>query len=258
MSCPSLHLAIELRWKLDWISAFPVDLIHEFHSSNLEWNETLSQIAFHSIFTNHMSDARDGHEAAWYDQNQDRCCYNHNSLTLGYGEISIKVVISYILYIARLHQRENEGSSNPLNSVIDLGSGTGNILFASALAYPFQEAFGVELLPSLHRLAMKNLHFWKNRSAAFDGTKFKFMNEDIMRLAQVDGLIQRTNVVLVHATLFDDQLMEAVTKVCLSCRVGTYFVMVSKHLNVDNFEILRVGHERMSWGFANIYLQRRL
>ena len=289
----NFFLASELQWKIDWINAFPIDLTHDmlfllnddhpYKNDNyydkddkiIEWKEDddinpmLSQIAFHSIFTHHMNDARDGHEASRYDYQQHEEAGFQMNESLGYGEISIKVIISYIFYIVKLHGMENGDNSIEvkLNKVLDLGSGSGKMLFAAALAYPFREAVGIEILPSLHNLALSNLKQWDSNSV-FDNsimtskrcafTKFLFMNGDITHLTQDEEDAKHIDVVLCHATVFDIQLMEVVTRFCLKCQVGTYFIMISKSLDRMNFEVIKLYLERMSWGFADVYLQRRI
>jgi hypothetical protein len=46
---------------------------------------------------------------------------------------------------------------------IDIGSGKGRVLMMAA-DYPFHRILGVELLPALHRVAQKNLGFYKSDS----------------------------------------------------------------------------------------------
>ena len=70
---------------------------------------------------------------------------------------------------------------------IDLGSGKGRTLLMAS-DYPFRRIIGVELLPSLHRIAQENLGQYKNSSQrcfaleaiCADATAFVFPEESLV------------------------------------------------------------------------------
>ena len=71
-------------------------------------------------------------------------------------------------------------------------------------------------------------------------------------------LLRHVRLVWVHATVFDDALMESVQQICEACPRGTYFAMVSKPLSASSIQTRGVLLLPMSWGQATVYIQKKL
>ena len=68
------------------------------------------------------------------------------------------------------------------------------------------------------------------------------------------------DVILIHATLFDNDLVAVCQLLCESCKAGCFFVMVTKELRTGDrtgIETLKVEQHAMSWGNATVYIQRK-
>ena len=273
-----------LIWTLPWIRAFPT-LLHEMFlypnnqidaDCDCDYKHQLVETAYYSIF-NDDNCANESNATIAGTQ-----C-NSGSLSLGYGEIIPNVVITYIMNIVdRIAVKDKLLHATNicplrLRKILDLGSGSGRVLFAASLAHPFREAVGVEIIPSLHQTALDNLEKWKlhdrascpnrlNDELTFR-TKFNFRNDDILNISGYNeglsdnnsGIADDADVVIVHATLFDSILMDAVNKICSACKSGTHFIMVTKPLREsDQIETVSIEIQQMTWGFATVFLQVRI
>jgi hypothetical protein len=89
--------------------------------------------------------------------------------------------------------------------------------------------------------------------------------------------IPAVDIVICHATVFEDALMDKLNVLCRHCRPGTWFVMVTRPLRTTTtttnspftstnnehavqpvvFETVEQLQLSMSWGQATVYLQRR-
>lgn len=85
---------------------------------------------------------------------------------LGYGEITPKTVMELIVDIQSKYFHSNEDeldatqTKQSRGTIIDLGSGTGRVLFAAALAHSFGYAVGIEVVKELHHEALRNWNKW--------------------------------------------------------------------------------------------------
>ena len=200
------------------------------------------------------------------------CSSTTNSL--GYGEIVPQTIIRAIhqiknysngcLSLDTCNEQNYLLKTGGKSKVVDLGSGTGRVLFAAALTHSFAYAVGIEIVHGLHAQALQNWKRWNENEligasrVIEPGTKFHFICGD---MAEYQDMIDDASLVIVHATLFDEKLMDVVQQLCESCFSGdaacsTWFVMVSKPLRGPRFETLSVEHCRMSWGYACVYIQR--
>lgn len=213
---------------------------------------------------------------------------------LGYGEITPTSVMNIIAdtknFLAEKQQQQQRRGEDhhPPNAllhregggtVVDLGSGTGRVLFAAALSHRFDRAVGVELVGALHESALKNLDAWNRRTVFWDedetddgsatstttnpcsrvapATEFLFFHEDLTTSTNVPTDV---DLVIVHATLFDDELMESVQRIGEGFSRGTLFVMVSKPLRTGRATGIRTlteSRQSMTWGSGTIYVQQR-
>jgi hypothetical protein len=230
--------ALEVAWTRKWCCAFPTLL--PVYAANADLS--LQILAFDEIFHSSSASSRC---AAKHSQALEPTKLLENSL--GYGEITAHTVFRVMEWI---HKHENGWQPNVC---VDLGSGNGLVLFATALAHPFRFLRGMEIIRDLHEEAVDNLRRWNERSV--DNTRFDFLCTDFT----LDrSLVSDAHLVWVHATVFEQDLMDSVQRLCESCSRGTYFIMVSKALKVKNGIVTQASLQLgMDWGQATVYIQTK-
>ena len=243
----------------------------------------LASVAYHSIFSS-FEQPKGKHKTNIESLDMSQDLSNNNSL--GYGEILPETIIEIMQLLI---QQSAASSSHPAKAVpitrggkvVDLGSGNGTILFALSLLHPFDIALGIELVPSRHEQALRNLSIWDTHisSPQQQAPKFEFILDDFTKYSIADA-----NLVIVHATVFDDDVMACVERQCEECAPGTWFVMVSKPLgvgysngndmktedlgcggrgrNASTFRVFKtwnvLDQGGMDWGLGKVYIQRRV
>jgi len=239
--------------------------------------------AFDSIFA--------GPESSWehahiLSRDQRSSEGTQSTTSLGYGEILPSSIFSVISELKVVHGELNERGGR----LIDLGSGSGRVIFAACLAHGFNHAKGIEYVGSLHEVAVRNLGRWEERErelwvggegegegegcedgeglsegqhvpeAVVESVKFEFVEGDITAIPGFT-LSPSPTVVFCHATLFDNDLFACVQLICENCPPSTLFVMVTKQLRTGQrtgIETISQRQHKMSWGHATVYLQRRV
>jgi len=213
---------------------------------------------------------------------------------LGYGEITPKSVMELIAFLESLHFHKNDRVESLFKggTILDLGSGTGRVIFAAALTHFFDHAFGVEIVEDLHNEALENRKKWEDmhpyseaeNAMSTDHTQFTFLHDDITTYSKQnssslteyeEGIIdasslnciisslqgQSFNIILIHCTLFDSVLMQYVQQICQDCPKDTYFITVSKPLSVEattGIVLLEESQREMTWGFGTIFIQQKI
>jgi hypothetical protein len=71
---------------------------------------------------------------------------------------------------------------------VDLGSGKGRVLLMAS-EYPFRKIIGVELSPSLHRIAERNVQLWRPESRRCDDIELRCMDATEFALPAGDALV---------------------------------------------------------------------
>jgi hypothetical protein len=138
---------------------------------------------------------------------------------------------------------------------VDLGSGNGNVLLAASLARQVSQAIGLEILPHLHDQAMDNVEHWKLLDKSVTEVEWRFACADFT----VDrDWIRRADLVFIHATVFEDSLLQTLNSLCQECRPGTVFCLISRPLKEEG-GIRSVAEFQldMSWGIATVFLQQK-
>ncbi|CAM9259663.1 unnamed protein product [Chrysoparadoxa australica] len=171
---------------------------------------------------------------------------------LAYGELSAGHIHTLIQRIKHHHSGLPEDGSGVL---VDLGSGTGKALLAGSDAHAFKRAWGVELVESLHLQALTNLKHWQGRDRAT--TAVDFLQGDLSEVTWW----QDATVVIIHATVFDPDLMAHIQWRAEQCPVGVWFLVVTKELRcgpITGIETVEMHRCLATWGEATVYLQRRV
>jgi hypothetical protein len=122
---------------------------------------------------------------------------------------------------------------------------------------------GIEIDPSWQEVARRNYqHVYGDGGSFVSGCHHRsdlvdasFVTGDFT--ASTERWTRDADLVLCHATVFSDNLLEATANACATCRPGTRFLFVSKPLVHPEIETLQKGQLGMSWGQATVYLQKR-
>lgn len=231
----------------------------------------LSTIAFHSIFPN---PARALTTAKSNIKQEQKKSFSFNSesekntipcSSLTYGEILPESIIETIHWI-KSNKNISVFRHNFGGKVIDLGSGNGKVLFASCTNHIFSDAYGVEISYDWHMEALHHLSTWKRNHAFYDEqnihsdlttcTKFHFVNDDILS-QNTNNLLIDVDVIIIHGTLFDDDLFHAIEKnIQRYCTIGTIVISITKPLGY--LDTLSVQNKRMNWGSTNVFIQQKI
>ncbi len=140
----------------------------------------------------------------------------------------------------------------------DLGSGTGKAVVLAPIIGDFERSIGVELVADLHDAALHvGSRFDSEVRPLLPETKrhceLEFRNDDILATD-----VSTTDVVLAHCTTcFSEEMMSKFTWKCSEVRPGTLLACVSRRLEMECFEQLKVESCTMGWGTATVYLYVR-
>lgn len=153
-----------------------------------------------------------------------------------YGEIDF-------IYFGKLLEKVKPQAGECL---VDLGSGIGKAVLATALLYPQINVVGIELLTRLHELSLKQL---KKFNAV---NNIQFINDDILN---VD--FSQADILFINATCYSDELLRGILDRLNQLKKGSRVIITSKEMSNDNFQCIDNQIQLMSWGKCRcrIYLK---
>lgn len=180
-------------------------------------------------------------------------------LNYTYGEVTI-ASMARIFDLVYEHRQINP--SNMFNQIkggkfCDLGSGSGIPVFMAAMLHPFDHCHGIEILTTLHDMAIKGKNVWdsNNKYKAKLSTPVYFSCGSITDLSVHDWT--DSDFIFVNSTCFDNALIQEVDKMAHNLRAGAYIVTLSQQLSEDAFELVAEDRLEMSWGMADVYCHMR-
>jgi hypothetical protein len=245
-----------LLWRITWTLAFPLGA------------ETLVGERFDDVFR----DAWRGlaFRSVWNEGRNDKSCEATDKFdspsswksSLGYGEITEQSVFAVLRGIER-----HSIQPRAIECVVDLGSGTGRVVLAVAIALlpTLTSAIGLEIVPGLHQRAVQLQTKWNEErlflsSGVTNGSKLQFHCCDFT--VQTEW-IDTADLIFIHCTVFEDALFDLTCQLCSRARPGTWIVTVSRPLSNTptgpaTFECISDVHLEMSWGIGQIYVQQRV
>lgn len=165
-----------------------------------------------------------------------------------YGEVDYKsfyAILRKVQYIAG-------------KTFYDLGSGTGKAVFAARMTQDYDRCIGIEILQGLHNQAFKvteryNAQFRQLLDASHS------QHAAVYKGSFLDFDWSDGDVVFANSTCFNDELMDSISKLAEDLKPGAVMVTFTKSLSkTDKFELLEKKREKMSWGPATVFIQRRL
>lgn len=280
--------AEELGWCITWTLAFPT-LLTSFSFGSREDNIVWQRLALYIIFGSSMTESMSRSAASMTPTfslpttSTSPFSWTHS---LGYGEICPETVLRILQRIPHLfgnHQDQDQNDKQQkVLTVADLGSGNGKVLLTAALGLSVGRAIGIEIAPTLHAQAVTNYEehwkYWDAGCSTIPTSTTGSTNTDsptdsttVWEWKCADFTVdtewvELVDLIFIHATVFEEALMDQLNVLCQGCRSGTYFCMVSQPLNTTtgfsdggagSIETIDEVHLDMNWGQATVYLQRK-
>jgi Histone methylation protein DOT1 len=240
-----------LVWGISWTLAFPtlVPKLIFVPDHDIVWQK----LALRVIWKNEVRDSSHTVGRSHMVNVPSDMYTNHWCNSLGYGEITEDTILS-VLGLVRSY---GDLPRNPC--LIDLGSGNGRVLLAASLACPLSNSTGIEIVQKLHNEAIANFSHWEifdfNCTHSSDQPRFEWVCADFTK--HIDW-ISNADLIFIHATVFEADLMVELSALCEKCRRNTYFCLVSKMLESNEIETISEMQCELSWGKGNIFIQKRL
>ncbi|TMW59476.1 hypothetical protein Poli38472_004545 [Pythium oligandrum] len=175
--------------------------------------------------------------------------------SLVYGEIPFETVDA----IFQLMRTEFGALLDRGGNFYDIGSGCGKVVLAAALLHDFSKCCGIEVLDSLHAMALKALDHWRYKILDDLPTVKSDMDVGFAKndATKVD-IWRDATLVFCNATCFSDSLMQALSTAADSLSDGAYVVTVTKPLVSKRWKVLLEQKFAMSWGSATVIIQKKL
>eukprot|EP01031_Cornospumella_fuschlensis_P037306 gene37306-45293_t len=184
---------------------------------------------------------------------------NSKAGSLTYGEVVDMQLVHEVLKILKEDNLINESNTD---CFYDLGSGSGKMVIAAALTQTFRHCVGLEILASLHDIASQvgtsYSHFLSENTNGKAYSTVEFHQSDILDLAAHDWT--KAGCLYINSTCFDDVLMQRLQEIATEhMRSGSIIITLSAFwANKKVFEFIREIRHEMSWGMADIFIQRKL
>ena len=137
---------------------------------------------------------------------------SRKNFTLTYGEILYDSFTEILSSSSLGSLKEQQQDSNKM--FIDLGSGTGKASFIAALNSNFQSCIGIEIMSTLHTLALQSLESWKSAqqrfpSSSFHQTQIEFLHGSFLDLKLFDWTIG--DLVFANSTCYGHEIMAQIS-----------------------------------------------
>jgi Histone methylation protein DOT1 len=267
-----------LLWRITWTKAFPVvaqtlwslsaeeetrePVVNGYIEEEDEDDSVWYFIAFHCLWNEAMKRSKVNVENKWKGllPISSTYCLEPSvrtqpwSNSLGYGEITEGAIFEMAHHIRGL-QSNGIGCPN-IQTVMDLGSGSGRVVLAAAVALSAQTVIGLEIVPAWHDFAAQLLHPIWNEECMLCG------REDATRIdlrccdftVDTEWWVHQVDLIFVHGTVFEDALFEEVISICKEAKVGTWIVSISRPLvssaprHLHGLEYQSEWTVEMSWG----------
>jgi SAM-dependent methyltransferase len=286
-----------LAWRISWILAFPVisqtifvqdddtenDLLSDGDSNPNNHDCVWHYLSFHRLWNENgnRNHAETGciiplvvppftTTSTWLLQCEQTTLHRWKN-SLGYGEITEGAVFEIIRQIRSLNcstQVEKNGARKCQNihTVVDLGSGTGRVVLAAALALQPKLVIGLEIVPTLHDVASQISHRWNNEYKLCNHKNTTVLDFRCCDFTiDTDWWVNKADLVFIHGTVFEDELVQNVYNICKKLKVGTWIVTVSQplvssrrhicdHDDKLSLECISEFCVEMSWGRGIVYI----
>jgi Histone methylation protein DOT1 len=169
--------------------------------------------------------------------------------SLVYGEIEFW---SFARILELVQPRHGE-------TFVDLGSGTGKGVLIAATLFPFGKCIGIELLSSLHKIAMLKAQQLASVCKLCTSVVLRDNTTEI-ELHCADITQQKWNaadIVYMASTAFTDELFDIVATLCNDLPAHCRVITLSKSLPNPQFKVVHSAHYQMSWGPVSVFIHER-
>eukprot|EP01038_Epipyxis_sp_PR26KG_P005703 gene5703-7871_t len=190
--------------------------------------------------------------------NLERVKLGFDSTTLCYGEVNAN---SYVELITSLETYGIVFNKN--GYFVDIGSGIGNVVIATALLNQFTSCIGVEILPCLHDLSLKILHEFNHLKrmmndepdSSSEVLPIQFILGDATFLDWSDNV----QLVFVNATCFDKCMMGRIYSTAKKLKEGAVIITLTFRLLDEEglFNQLTTKYLSVNWGYVTAYVYRK-
>jgi|EP01046_Picozoa_sp_COSAG06_P054751 hypothetical protein len=163
-----------------------------------------------------------------------------------YGEINFESLAAALEAI-RAHHGGLVGAPGS-ETFIDIGSGSGLPVVGAAALHRWNAAIGIEIVPELHEVALKNAQRWRDLKAASavasaletDGDDVRFVCADALTPEDevAAGLYAAADVVLCLCTAFSEAMMGALAAQLEQARDGAFLITATVPLPSASWSLL--------------------
>lgn len=206
--------------------------------------------ALYSHYTSEHTYSISLQERKYINTNKSNPLYKANSLT--YGEINdlqcLRNVFAYLTEQGLMPSQPNTAT------FYDLGSGSGRVIIAASLLFPFAKCIGIEILASLHGIAKivkdEYDHF-------FASPVLEVYHGSITDLTVHDWT--HGDIIYVNSVCFSAELFTEMTKLAMQMKIGSIVITLAQPLpKSSGFHLLHETREEMSWGKADFLIQQKI
>jgi len=177
-----------------------------------------------------------------------------NEVTLSYSQAAYPELLKQLARLTRLGLAESaEGH------FVDLGSGTGTMMFAAALYHDFSSVTGIEILDDLFDVTNEVVRAWNALKEKLSPKK-----QDCEIQAMLGDCCytdwSHADVVWCNATCFDSGIVDMIAKRSMDLKPGAFFVICSKSLPAEAlhfFDVVDSASIVLNWGEAHVTFYKR-
>jgi hypothetical protein len=140
----------------------------------------------------------------------------------------------------------------------DLGSGAGKPVLWASVLYDWHKCCGIELIKGLCELSQKQaeklINNHKVHNILLNKTfNIQFVNENFLNVDFSDA-----NVILANATAYTPDLWSKIIEKFLTLAPGARIMVLTKSINLPEFERIHSGFYLMSWGMNSVNFYRKI
>ena len=140
----------------------------------------------------------------------------------------------------------------------DIGAGAGKTVFAAALLYDFSKTQGIEALPALHSLCLKQLDLLLVQMKEKKYFKNKQVNIEFSHQNLLETAFSDADILFVNATCYIDDFWQAVCEKINGLKVGSRIILASKRLKGDCFALIDAQMAITSWGSNSLFIYTKI
>lgn len=186
----------------------------------------------------------------------ERKCKNFKSIEFIYGEIGYESIKE--IYLA-INKNFPDFKFIQNKSFVDLGSGIGKSVFASALLEDFNECVGIEILENLYTISitMKELYDsqMKTNNISNKSTQVNFLCQNLN-----DYDFSNHTVVFTNSTCWGDDTIKLLSLKLQFMKTNSFFIYTdNRKFNLNKgWNKLPPIDLKMSWGIAKTFICRKI